>query len=453
MKKQQVPTAAKVTVVCQLCNYIPPHLVPHPARETGVEAKARTFSPWSHVVSLGYAQVAHSISLNDVCDALQLNSGCLSAIRGASPPTRNNLSHASKVRDAAMAEQLFWAELEYLGGLTPGFVSGKAGKRFLRRFKRKIHAVDSTTIQLIASCLDWAKHRRHKAAAKCHLRLDLQSFLPCFAIIDTARDADAKRAREVCAGVREGEIVIFDKAHIDFSHLWDLEQRRVFWVTRAKENLQFQVLEAFPVKPGGKVVADELVGLQSADSRRAYPELMRRVTAWVEVDGQERLMTFLTNQLTWSPETIAELYRCRWQIEVFFKQMKQTLQLADFLGTSANAVRWQIWIALLVYLLLHYLAFLSNWAHSFSRLFAIVRTSLWRKWHLLSLLSLWDSQRPLSLSESSGTGLFPRFCVRLWDSQATPRTRTDTALKDGLKFLTPFRANRFKSLGKPKDQG
>ena len=386
MKKQQVPTAGKFTVLRQLCNYIPPHLVPRLASETGVDEKARTFSPWSHVVTLGYAQLAHSIGLNDVCDALQLNSGPLSAIRGATPPTRNNLSHANKVRDARLAEELFWEELKYLGDLSPGFVSGKAGKRFLRRFKRKIHAVDSTTIQLIASCLDWAKHRRRKAAAKCHLRLDLQSFLPRFAIIDTARDADAKRAREVCAGVRAGEIVIFDKAYLDFGHLWDLEQRGVIWLTRAKEHLQFEVLEAFPVKPGGQVVADELVGLKNADSQRAYPELMRRVTAWVEVDGQERLMTFLTNQLTWSPETIAELYRCRWQIEVFFKQMKQTLQLADFLGTSANAVRWQVWMALLVYLLLRYLAYLSNWAHSFSRLFAILRTGLWRKWHLLSLL-------------------------------------------------------------------
>jgi len=386
VKKQQVPTAGKFTVLRQLCNYIPPHLVPRLASETGVDEKARTFSPWSHVVTLGYAQLAHSIGLNDVCDALQLNSGPLSAIRGATPPTRNNLSHANKVRDARLAEELFWEELKYLGDLSPGFVSGKAGKRFLRRFKRKIHAVDSTTIQLIASCLDWAKHRRRKAAAKCHLRLDLQSFLPRFAIIDTARDADAKRAREVCAGVRAGEIVIFDKAYLDFGHLWDLEQRGVIWLTRAKEHLQFEVLEAFPVKPGGQVVADELVGLKNADSQRAYPELMRRVTAWVEVDGQERLMTFLTNQLTWSPETIAELYRCRWQIEVFFKQMKQTLQLADFLGTSANAVRWQVWMALLVYLLLRYLAYLSNWAHSFSRLFAILRTGLWRKWHLLSLL-------------------------------------------------------------------
>ena len=361
--------------------------MPKLARETGVDEQARTFDEWSHIVSLCYAQVTHSIGLNDVCDALQLNSGPRSAIRGATPPSRNNLSHANKVRTADMAEALFWAEYKYLGDISPKFVSGKAAKRFARKFKRTIHVVDSTTIQLVADCMDWAKHRRRKAAAKCHLRLDLQSFLPRFAIIDTARDADAKRAWEVCADIKDGEIVIFDRAYVDFTHLWSLTQRGVLWVTRAKENLQFDVVERYPVKAEGKIVSDELVGLANAKSRQAYPELMRRVVAWVEVDGQARLMTFLSNQLTWSPESIAELYRCRWQIEVFFKQIKQTLQLADFLGTSANAVRWQVWTALLVYLLLRYLAFLSNWAHSFNRLFAIVRTCLWRKWDLLKLLA------------------------------------------------------------------
>ena len=386
MKNQKLPTSSKLSVVRQVCNYIPNHLVPKLARETGNDEKARTYDEWSHVVSLCYAQLTHSIGLNDVCDALQLNSGQLSAIRGATPPTRNNLSHANRVRDPLMAERLFWAVYEHLGHLSPRFVSGKAAKRFARKFKRTIHVVDSTTIQLIASCMDWAKHRRRKAAAKCHLRLDLQSFLPRFAIIDTAREADAKRAREVCAGIKDGEIVIFDKAYVDFDHLWDLNRRGVFWVTRAKENLQFEGVERYPVRSGGTIVSDELVGLKHAGSPKAYPDLMRRIVAWVEVDGKERLMTFLTNHLTWSAESVVELYRCRWRIEVFFKQIKQTLQLADFLGTSANAVRWQVWTALLVYLLLRYLAFLSEWSHSFSRLFTLLRAALWKKWEALSLL-------------------------------------------------------------------
>jgi hypothetical protein len=385
-KTPNVPTRSTFNTVRQVCNFIPEHLVPKVARDTGVDEKARTYSPWSHVVTMGYAQLTHSIGLNDVCDALQLHSGPLSSIRGATPPTRNNLSHANKVRDAAMAEELFWKELEYLGDLSPQFVSGRAGKKFVRRLKRKIHVVDSTTIQLIASCMDWAKHRRRKAAAKCHLRLDLQSFLPRFAIVDTAREADAKRAREVCAGIREGEIVIFDKAYVDFEHLCDLEQRGVVWVTRAKENLQYVVLESYEENGTGKIISDQLIGLKNATSQKTYPQVLRRIEAWVEVDGERRRMVFLTNQLTWSAETVVDLYECRWQIEVFFKQIKQTLQLADFLGTSANAVRWQVWTALLVYLLLRYLAFLSEWAHSFSRLFALVRTCLWHKWDIVRLL-------------------------------------------------------------------
>jgi len=390
-KNQNVPAPSKLNLLRQICNFIPDFLVPKLARETGVEKKVRTFSAWSHVVALLYAQLTHSIGLNDVCDALGLHSGPLSSLRGATPPTRNNLSNSNKVRSAAMAEKLFWAVFEHLGKLSPQFVSGTAGKRFARKFKRTIHLVDSTTIPLIASCMDWAKHRRRKAAAKCHLRLDLQSFLPRFAIVDTAKHNDAKRARELCAGIKAGEIVIFDKAYVDFAHLADLCMRMVFWVTRAKDNLSFKVVRRYQKGAAGKILRDDLIQLKTPASRQEYPELMRRIVALVEVDGREVELVFLSNNLEWSAHSLVELYRCRWQIEVFFKQIKQTLQLADFLGTSANAVRWQIWTALLAYLLLRYLSFLSEWSHSFSRLFTLLRTCLWKKWDLPSLLSLYGT--------------------------------------------------------------
>jgi hypothetical protein len=390
-KNTNLPTASKLNLLRQICNFIPAFLVPKVARQTGVDKKARTFTPWSHLVSLFYAQLTHSIGLNDVCDALNLHSGPLSSIRGAEPPSRNNLSHANKVRSAEMGEKVFWEVYEHLGNLSPRFVSGKAGKRFARKFKRTINLVDSSTIPLIASCMDWAKHRRRKAAAKCHLRLDLQSFLPRFAIVDTARHNDNKRARELCAGIKAGEIVIFDKAYVDYSHLADLTRREVFWVTRAKDNMSFRVERRKQKKPAGKILRDDLIRLKTPASRQEYPELMRRIVALVEVDGQEVEMVFLSNNLEWSAASIAELYRCRWQIEVFFKQIKQTLQLADFLGTSANAVRWQVWTALLTYLLLRYLSFLSDWSHSFSRLFTIIRACLWKKWDLLSLLRVYGT--------------------------------------------------------------
>jgi len=388
MKKRNttIPAASKLNLLRQIGNLIPEFLVPKLARESGAQDKARTFKPWSHVLALMYAQLTHSIGLNDVCDALSLHSGPLSSLRGATPPNRNTLSHANKVRPAQMAEKLFWAVLDHLGQLSPRFVSGKAGKRFARKFKRTVHLVDSTTIPLIASCLDWAKHRRRKAAAKCHLRLDLHSFLPRFALVDTARHNDAKRARELCAGVKAGEIVIFDKAYVDFEHLADLSMRDVFWVTRAKDNLSFRVVRKLQAGACGKILRDDLIGLQTPGSLQDYPVALRRIVALVEVEGREVAMEFLTNNLAWSAGSLVELYRCRWQIEVFFKQIKQTLQLADFLGTSANTVRWQVWTALLVYLLLRYLAFISDWSHSFSRLFTLIRAALWKKWDLLSLL-------------------------------------------------------------------
>jgi DDE family transposase/uncharacterized protein DUF4372 len=391
MKKQMIrkPTAGKFSLLRQLCNLIPPHLVPKLARDTGVEERSRTFAPWSHVVSLLYAQLTHALGLNDVCDGLRLHSGPLSAIRGATPPSKNGLSTANRERPAQMAQELFWAVLEHLQQLHPGF-GGRRRPRFAFRFKRAIHLVDATTIQLIARCLDWAKHRRRKAAAKCHLRLDLQTFLPRFAIVDTAGEHDNLRARELCAGVRAGEIVIFDKAYVDFTHLADLSMREVFWVTRAKDNLRCRVKCKLQHGRHGNILRDDLIRL-TGPARKAYPVELRRVVAWVEVDGEMREMTFLTNHLEWSAQTITDLYRCRWEIEVFFKQLKQTLQLADFLGNSANAVRWQVWTALLTYVLLRFCAWLSQWGHSFTRLFALLRSALWQKLELRSLLEVYGT--------------------------------------------------------------
>jgi hypothetical protein len=388
MKKKnqkQKPTKSTFSILRQICNWIPNQLIPQLARETKVEEEARTYKPWSHIVTLLYAQLTHSLGLNDVCDALGLHSGPLSALRGATAPRRNTLSHANRERDPALAEKLFWRMLEHLQSLCPGFGGGRR-PRFAFRFKRMIHLVDSTTIQLVAHCMDWAKHRRRKAAAKCHLRLNLQTFLPRFAIVDTARYSDAKKAWELCAGLLAGEIVIFDRAYLDLLHLFELFKRGVNWVTRAKESLKFRVVKRYQWGRIGNILRDDVVQMKSSASRRLYPAWLRRVVALVEVDGRWREMTFLSDNLEWSAQTIVDLYRCRWGIELFFKEIKQTLQLADFLGHNANAVRWQVWTALLTYLLLRFCAWISRWGHSFTRLFTLVRSALWLKLDLRAFL-------------------------------------------------------------------
>jgi len=387
---KKAPARCKFNLLRQICNQIPVHEVSKIARATGAEKKSRTITPWSHVVSLLYGQLTHSIGLNDLCDSLQLHSGPLASIRGATPPSRNGLSHANRERPAEMAEQLFWRTLEHLRTQSPGFAAGKArGPAF--RFKLPIHVVDTTVLELVANCLDWAKHRRRKAAAKTHMRLNLQSLLPNFVLVDTAGEHDNKRARDLCAGIKSGEIVLFDKGYVDFGHLKDLDARGAFFVTRAKENMDYEVVKKMPQSKDDQILRDEVVRLSNAN--QPAPELMRRIVAIVKVDGQEREMTFLTNHLQWSPRSVADLYRCRWQIEVFFKQIKQTLQLADFLGHNASAVRWQVWTALLVYVLLRYLSYLSKWPHSFTRLFTILRAVLWSKLDLLRLLASYGTAK------------------------------------------------------------
>jgi len=385
-KPYQSQPKSNLYALRQVCQLIPSHLVSKLARTHDI--RSRTFSPWSHVVSMLFAQLSSAISLNDVCDNLRTHAGRLSTVRGATPPSRNGLSNANKTRDAALAEELFWTVLKHLQTVSPGFNNGPRNRKrgLPRRFLRAAHAIDSSTIKLVANTMTWAKHRRRKAAAKLHLRLDLHSFLPGFAVVGPARDGDNSRARELCAGILEGEIAVFDKAYVDFSHLHDLGQRDVFWVTRAKDNMAYRVVRRRIKTPQGNILRDDLIALKSKKSKEAHPSLMRKVRALVEIDGKKVEMEFITNNLDWAPSSVCDLYQSRWGIEVFFKQIKQNLKLCDFLGNGENAVKWQVWTALLALVLLRYLSHASGWPHSFSRLCAIVRGSLWSKLALHDLL-------------------------------------------------------------------
>ena len=375
-----------ISTLRQIIELIPGHIVKKLSIKYGVDKKSRSFTPWSHVTTMMYSQLAHSLSLNDVCDALKNNHKELATIRGAVPPSRNGLSHANKVRDAGMAEELFWTILKHLHTLSPGFGS-KTYVGMPQRFKRTINVVDSTTISLVANCMSWAKHRRRKAAAKLHMCLDLQSFLPRFAVFDAAKHSDPAKAYELCAGLKAGEIVVFDKAYVDFKHLNILDERDVFWVTRAKDNMQYEVIEERSVKKSDKVIRDKIVRLTISNTYRQYPKTFRLVEAMVKINNKEEQMTFITNNVEWAASSICDLYKARWSVEVFFKQMKQTLQLCDFMGYSANAIKWQVWTAMLVYILLRFLAHAGQWTHSFNRLFTMLRGILWSKFNLFNIIA------------------------------------------------------------------
>ena len=392
MKRNHKPAKrSDYTVLNQICNLIPPLLVPNLARQHGVDRKSRTFSPWSHVVGLMYAHLSHAFGLNDVCDALGEHAGKVWRIREATPPRRNTFSHANAHRDSAMAEALYWKMRAVCSGLSEKFVLGGRREGFLRRLKKPIFAMDSTTIALVANCMPWAKHRRKKAAVKCHLSLNLQNHLPQTVCVEKARPHDSRFARFLCNPLQDGSIVVADKAYVDFRHFRELTADGIVWVVRARRDTAFRTVRTLHTTDNPRILADEVVVLAREETAKKHPEGMRRIRALVEIDGKDRKMESLTNQTDWSAWTVAELYRCRWDIEVFFKEIKQTLQLADFLGNSEHAIKWQIWCGLLVHLLLRFLHYLSQWKHSFFRLFALLRACLWDEKDLHELLRLYGT--------------------------------------------------------------
>lgn len=230
-----------------------------------------------------------------------------------------------------MMEELFWRVLNHLQSLCPKFGPSGRYRGLPRRFKRAIHAVDSTTIALVANCMDWAKHRRRKAAAKMHLRLNLQTFLPSFAIIEEASHHDSFRAMSLCAGLQAGEIAVFDKAYVHFANLFNLTQRGNFWVTRAKDNLGAIECCDLTRKPESNIISDEEITLVTPKTSKEYPQHLRRVTAWVEVNGDMVQMTFLTNNFEWAVSSICDLYRCVGELKPFSNRSSRLSKSVTFL--------------------------------------------------------------------------------------------------------------------------
>lgn len=389
MKKQKA-TGEVYTTLHQIVQLIPRWAIQKIANEVGVDT--RGFSARSHVVSLMLGHLVHAFSLNEICDACSLHASSLARIGGVTAPKRNTFSNANRTRDPLIAERLYWAVQTHLSASGEGFAAPERCKGFLHRFKRRVFAIDSTVIQLSLACIDWAKHRRRKAAAKAHVRIDVTSFVLSVVIVEDAAHHDSKKAAELCLAIRPGDILVADKAYLDFSFLHGLHGRGVFFVLRQKQNMSARVTRAMPC--GGNILADESVELDGPLTAGKYPGGLRRVRARVEVDGKLREMTFITNNMDWAAQTVAELYRARWSVEIFFKEIKQTLQFADFIGTNENAVKWQIWIGLLVHLLLHYLKHRSKWRHSFSRLAGIVRSAVWMRIDLLATLAHYGTASP-----------------------------------------------------------
>jgi hypothetical protein len=331
------------------------------------EYGAKGFTCWSQFTAMLFCQLAHADSLREICNGLACCQGKLSHLGIAGPPSKSNLSYANIHRPAALYEDLFWMLLERFR------VEGKLGGRKHKfRFKNKLLSVDSTTISLCLALFPWAKFRRAKGGVKAHVLLDHDDYMPSWVLITAAKLNDAKVLARL--PVNSGSIVAMDRAYNDYAQFARWTEAGVYFVTRQKSNAVYEVVTVREVPKNRNILSDEIIRLSNPDAQQKCPHELRRIVVWDE--QKQREIVLLTNHLDFGATTIADIYRERWQIELFFKALKQNLKVKSFVGTSENALRIQIWTALIALLLLKWLHHLSKAKWSFANLASLLRLNL-----------------------------------------------------------------------------
>jgi hypothetical protein len=343
-------------------------------RETGSEYRAKGLSSWSQFVGMLFCQLGRAHSLREIEGGLKSCEGKLAHL-GIEAPLRSSLSYANAHRPWELFEQVF----QVLYARVAGEIRGP--RKF--RFKNKLVSIDSTVIDLCLSMYDWAKYTRTKGAVKLHLVLDHDGYLPGFGVITDGSVADVKVAHQLLFA--PGTMVVEDRGYADYRLYAKWTDQGVFFVSRLKSNTVYEVVEQRALAHGSDhIVSDQLIRLTGEGSQEKCPHLLRRVE--VRVEESEQTLVFVTNHQRLAASTIAAIYKDRWQIELFFKAIKQNLKIKTFVGTSANAVKVQIWTALIAMLLLRYLQLRSRFGWSLSNLIALLRMNLFTHRDLLAWL-------------------------------------------------------------------
>jgi Domain of unknown function (DUF4372)/Transposase DDE domain len=331
------------------------------------EKGAKGFGCWTQLVSMLFCQLAHADSLREICNGLGCCLGKLVHLGIAKAPNKSTLSYANEHRPAKLYEDLFYTALQRFRdeeGLGP------RKKKF--RFKNKLLSLDSTTISLCLELFPWAKFRRAKGGVKAHVLLDHDDYLPRYVLITEAKCSDVKMADAF--PLNPGSIVAVDRGYNDYELFFKWTAEEIYFVTRLKENAVYEVVEECTVPEGRNIRSDQLIRFTGVQAQKDCPCLLRRVVVW---DAEnEREIVLLTNLIAFGATTVAAIYKDRWEIELFFKALKQNLKLKSFVGTSENALRIQIWTALIAMLLLKWLHHLSKANWSLSNLASMLRLNL-----------------------------------------------------------------------------
>ena len=337
-------------------------------RETDKHQKG--YTSWTHLVAMLFCQFAKSQSVRDISNGLRSATGNLNHLGIERAPSKSSVSYQNKHRNWEIFRDYYYHLLGSLG-------QQANFKRVKFKIKSKIFLLDSTTIGLCLSIFDWAKYKTAKGAIKMHTLLDFDGNLPAYINITDGKTADNKGAYEI--PLLKGSVIVADRFYNDFYLLNVWDSKKVYFVIRHKENIQYKVIKEneLPANRHQHILKDEIIELKNKVSKERYPKKLRRVAVWDELNKQ--VIELITNQMTWSANTIGELYKSRWEVEIFFRDIKQLLHIKSFIGTSQNAVMIQIWTALTTILILKALKAMAKYNWHLSNLVAFIRLNLFVK--------------------------------------------------------------------------
>jgi len=360
----------KITLFSQIIRKLDRNKFDKLVEERGTDKHQKGFTSWTHLVSMLFCQFAKSQSVRDISNGLRSATGNLNHLGVKKAPSKSTISYQNKNRDWQLFKDYYF-ELQKSLGQQAGF------KQVKFKIKSKIFLLDSSTISLCLSLFDWAKYKTSKGAIKMHTLLDYDGNLPAYVNITDGKTADNKGAYEI--PLLKRSVIVADRFYNDFSLLNVWDSNGVYFVIRHKDNIKFETIKEndLPDNRHQNVMKDEVIQLTGNQTKNKYPKRLRRVAVWDEKN--EQTIEIITNQLSWTANTISELYKSRWQIEIFFREIKQLLHIKSFIGTSQNAVMIQIWTALITILVLKALKEMSKYKWHLSNLVAFIRLNLFVK--------------------------------------------------------------------------
>jgi hypothetical protein len=363
-------------VFSQLTEFVPAYEFRKCVERYRGNYKVKSFSCWDQFLCMAFAQLTYRESLRDIEACLRASGSKLYHMGIRGKVSRNTLAHANETRDW----RIYANFAQVLIGIARSLY---AEEDFGLRLKRTVYSLDSTTIDLCLSLFPWATFRKRKGAVKLHTLLDVRGSIPSVVIITPGSVHDVNILDEL--HLEAGAIYVMDRAYVDFARLYRIGQSSAFFVTRAKRNFQFQRLYSRAVDKSTGLQCDQTVVLTGFYSQKDYPDKLRRIR-YRDPETQKRFV-FLTNNFMLSPLTIAQLYRTRWRVELFFKWIKQHLRIKAFYGTSENAVKTQVWIAIAIYVLVAIVKKRLGLEHSLYTILQILSVTLFEKTPILQAFS------------------------------------------------------------------